>query len=121
MPQFFGEVQVFFGKLVSQSIDLFVRLNMIDRRGDLHRHLRQKLEVPWIGSTRLSAANIENAYTSVSHEKRQIDHSSEAFLNVPFVFKEDVTPFQVRTDVESFLIVGPTHRASHTWNNGIAL
>ena len=94
---------------------------MIDRIGDLHRHLRQKLEIPWIGSARLYTANIENAETPVSNEKRQIDHSSEAFLNVPFVFKEELIPRQVSTDVCSFMIVGPTHTASDTWNNGITL
>src|SRR6185503_13923809 len=94
---------------------------MIDRISDLHRHLRQELDIPWIGSARLDTADIENADTSVSHKKRQIDHSSEAFLNVPFVFKEDLCLLQVRTDVYSFMIVHPTHAAPSMRHNGIAL
>lgn len=114
------EVVVFLGQSISQWIDLFIRLDMIDRSIDLYRHLRQKLEIPWIGSSRLYAADIENARTPVSNEKRQIDHSSEAFLDVPLVFQEDLLTLQVRTDVHGFMIVGPTHAASDTWNHRFA-
>jgi len=34
---------------------------MIYRIGDLHRYLRQKVEIPWIRSARLYTANFENA------------------------------------------------------------
>src|SRR6185295_17864576 len=50
--------------------------------GDLHRHLREKLQISRVGNSRLDTADIENAETLVSYEKRKIDYASEAFLIV---------------------------------------
>src|ERR1041385_6513872 len=52
---------------------------------------------------------------------RQIDHTSEAFLQVPCVFKEDLVLRQIGTNVDSFMFVDPTHHASDSWNHRIAL
>src|SRR6185295_16377572 len=119
-PQCLSKVDVFFDQLVSESIDLFVGLDMIDRIGDLRRDLRQELEILWLGSARLDTADVENTETRVFHEKGQIDHASEAFLQVPCVFKEDLFLRQVGTDVDSFMLIDPTHHASDSWNHRIA-